>query len=351
DMSTTPPSRFATGMKSEHSLQSILLWSCINRIGLDSCWRHKNENRAPVTFLTTVDQNERMLPGPVYLSANVTAQTLEVFLRDVKALIEKMCQDLLSGESIEVDFGSIAIMQQAERVRDLQWNWIPLYVMIDKSVAELNTLLAVWPELIVRVCQFHVIQAILRWDRDQDTGSARPKLSRPSRDKLLHAVRELQRCRSDDQWETEVERFRSRIASFADARTTTIIMQYFERNWFIPLWRDLWTDIGLPSGRNRDTISTNNWTERAFKTFDQIFLENRANKSAYRLVLIIANKWFSYYENWQLDTKKVDRRAFKITEHGHRLWNSGGAIIPGPRNSSGQRTWRVANVRAMVASE
>ncbi|KAF8191828.1 hypothetical protein K438DRAFT_1830134 [Mycena galopus ATCC 62051] len=56
-------------------------------------------------------------------------------------------------------------------------------------------------------------------------------------------------------------------------------MQYFERNWFIPLWRDSWTDIGLPSGRNRDLISTNNWTERAFKTFDQIFLEKRANKS------------------------------------------------------------------------
>jgi hypothetical protein len=43
---------------------------------------------------------------------------------------------------------------------------------------------------------------------------------------------------------------------------------------------DLWTDIGLPEGRNRDGIlSTNNWTERAFKTFDQIFLGGRANKS------------------------------------------------------------------------
>jgi len=43
---------------------------------------------------------------------------------------------------------------------------------------------------------------------------------------------------------------------------------------------DLWTDIGLPSGENREKmLSTNNWTERAFKTFDQVFLESRANKS------------------------------------------------------------------------
>ncbi|KAJ7794124.1 hypothetical protein B0H13DRAFT_1935297 [Mycena leptocephala] len=44
--------------------------------------------------------------------------------------------------------------------------------------------------------------------------------------------------------------------TFSDASTTATIMQYFERNWFIPLWRDSWTDIGLPGGRNRDTIST-----------------------------------------------------------------------------------------------
>ncbi|KAJ6596621.1 hypothetical protein B0H10DRAFT_2088574 [Mycena sp. CBHHK59/15] len=111
---------------------------------------------------------------------------------------------------------------------------------------------------------------------------------------------------------------------------------------------DLWTDIGLPHGHNRDKISTNNWTERAFKTFDQIFLENRANKSVYRLVMIIANEWFAYYQNWQVDSKKVDRQAFKISERGHRLWNSGAAIIPMPNDGSGRQVWRVANTRAVL---
>jgi len=44
-----------------------------------------------------------------------------------------------------------------------------------------------------------------------------------------------------------------------------------------------WTDMGLPAGANRDgMLSTNNWTERAFKTFNQVFLGNRSNKSYVR---------------------------------------------------------------------
>lgn len=43
---------------------------------------------------------------------------------------------------------------------------------------------------------------------------------------------------------------------------------------------DYWTDMGLPEGQNRKRmLSTNNWTERAFKTFNQVFLGNRTNKS------------------------------------------------------------------------
>lgn len=41
----------------------------------------------------------------------------------------------------------------------------------------------------------------------------------------------------------------------------------------------MWTDIGLPAGLNRDEMrNTNNWVERSFKTFDQLFLDCRANK-------------------------------------------------------------------------
>ena len=167
---------------------------------------------------------------------------------------------------------SAELMTAAKRVRDNKWNWIPLYVMIDKSLAELKAILAgmfcycteiasyrtnaliVWPGITVRLCQFHVIQAsisfplmlarvkpimqaIIRWDRDHETNAARPKLSRDSKDKLLHAVRELQRCCVAEDWAAEVEKFKTRIASFTDASTAHAIILYFERNWFIDLWR------------------------------------------------------------------------------------------------------------------
>ncbi|KAJ6608175.1 hypothetical protein B0H10DRAFT_1955638 [Mycena sp. CBHHK59/15] len=100
DYSTNPPSRFATGIKSVHALQSILLWAHIHGLGLDSCWRHKNENRAPVIFITTINQNG----CPVYVSANVTAETLEQFIRQVKELVENMARDLLNGNVFKVQY-------------------------------------------------------------------------------------------------------------------------------------------------------------------------------------------------------------------------------------------------------
>ncbi|KAJ7700157.1 hypothetical protein B0H17DRAFT_1048833 [Mycena rosella] len=76
-----------------------------------------------------------------------------------------------------------------------------------------------------------------------------------------------------------------------------------------------WTDMGLPPGSNRDgMLSINNWTERAFKTFNQVFLGNQNNKLIFRLVLILANEWFQYCQAWQ-PRKQLKR---------HQLWCSAG---------------------------
>ena len=77
------------------------------------------------------------------------------------------------------------------------------------------------------------------------------------------------------------------------------LREYFETNWFIPDWIRMcfydvdmrlgltrrrsgaatFTDIGLPADQTRDgPWNTNNWIERAFRTFDSVFLDNRDNK-------------------------------------------------------------------------
>lgn len=78
-----------------------------------------NENRAPVTFVTTVDDNGRMVPGgpiisrpaainlppilseigPVYISSDVTADTMALFLQDIKLLVEAEAEKIVNGGS------------------------------------------------------------------------------------------------------------------------------------------------------------------------------------------------------------------------------------------------------------
>lgn len=47
------------------ALEAAIMWS-ENGIAMDSSWRHKNENVAPLTFITTLDQYNKMIPGKAY---------------------------------------------------------------------------------------------------------------------------------------------------------------------------------------------------------------------------------------------------------------------------------------------
>lgn len=71
DYSTDPPSNFATGITNPYAVQALLLEGGENGAGLDECWRNMNQNRAPITLMTTINRNGRMLPGTYvgYLSS------------------------------------------------------------------------------------------------------------------------------------------------------------------------------------------------------------------------------------------------------------------------------------------
>ncbi|THU75909.1 hypothetical protein K435DRAFT_813920, partial [Dendrothele bispora CBS 962.96] len=97
--------------------QVLLLNSRERGIGFDSSYRNKNENRAPVTFITTVDHNRRMVPGPVFISGDVTAATLTHFLRDVKDLVEEMAEVLVEYPT-QVD---PALEAYAEKLVEEAW--------------------------------------------------------------------------------------------------------------------------------------------------------------------------------------------------------------------------------------
>ena len=210
---------------------------------------------------------------------------------------------------------------QKEAAHIVMKGWIPSHFMIDKSLAERNAILqgymdtqllyicwlchTVWPDAIIRVCQFHIIQAILRWVEERGHGESgklskktakRPKkhsghgkLSLPTgaMKEILVAFRWVQRCRNtpNDRWQQAQTIFEANLQwichSHNCADSLNVISKYFQDNWWCNEWRggpktvlvykaycwhnfcaDLCTDIGLPQGQTLDgTFNTNNWTE------------------------------------------------------------------------------------------
>jgi len=64
-------------------------------------------------------------------------------------------------------------------------------------------------------------------------------------------------------------------------------------------------------------LSTNNWTERAFKTFDQVFLESRANKSwvFFKMKDLKLDLIFKFIEHIDLYSS-LPMNGLSITENG-----------------------------------
>ncbi|KAG7085788.1 hypothetical protein E1B28_003329 [Marasmius oreades] len=232
------PYSFQVGIHCTYAIQSLLLYGSRNGVGLDSSWRNKNENRAPVTFLITSDFHKRLVPGPVYISADIKTDTLKLFLKTVKKNLENealaLVNDLHKLDSALAPFSS-DLIQQAQAVVN-QKSWDPLFFMIDKSKAEKNALQQVWSKVSIRLCQFHVIQALLRWEVDNVTDSSKPKLSRIQKFKLCWAFRELQRASDENEWLQMKKVFEARVASISPSQASLII-QYFEVNWFSQYWR------------------------------------------------------------------------------------------------------------------
>ncbi|KAJ7183847.1 hypothetical protein C8R46DRAFT_1308972 [Mycena filopes] len=173
--------------------------------------------------------------------------------------------------------------------------------------------------MFIRLCQFHVIQAILRWDSDGGKAGIGFKLSLDLKFEICVLFRTLQRCRTWESWPLAKQTFHEGLKSLlGDVEETSLdagelseaddksvkaapkksvpqtkaakaaglscfeaVKAYFDTNWFNKRWIAHFTDIGMPSDQSRDGVwNTNNWSETAFKQFNTIFLDNKHNKRA-----------------------------------------------------------------------
>ncbi|KAE8238832.1 hypothetical protein A4X13_0g8360 [Tilletia indica] len=194
--------RFSIGVKSSWSFANLIRHHG-NAVFLDSSWRNKNENRAPLTFVATTNAAGHMVPCAcaAYLSADATTSSFEHLLASLEEEVlkeaEKICEESINDPNLDPDD---ILYVNAAKIQE-QGTWHPAVVMIDKCRAELNALQSVWPETQVRLCQFHILQAICRWDTDAKAGSQKPPgINRKDKPGICAAFREAQRCGNMDDW-------------------------------------------------------------------------------------------------------------------------------------------------------
>ena len=56
-------SQFTCALVDDFSLENMILHGTRDGMAADTSWRNKSENRAAVTFLIAVDENEHLVPG------------------------------------------------------------------------------------------------------------------------------------------------------------------------------------------------------------------------------------------------------------------------------------------------
>jgi hypothetical protein len=74
-------------------------------------------------------------------------------------------------------------------------------------LSSIITLHAVFPDSNIIVCQFHIVQAIIRFDGDDGRVTGGPKIPYALKYHMLRFFREAQRCRIREQWEAYEVRF------------------------------------------------------------------------------------------------------------------------------------------------
>ncbi|CAD6963006.1 unnamed protein product, partial [Tilletia laevis] len=138
---TSTRKQFSVGIKSSWSIQNLIRWQG-HTVCLDSSWRNKNENRAPLTFVTTTNAASHMVPCAAFLSADITSASLQHLLEaledEVLAEARAIC-DKDDQKSLRKQTEVKVLVMNARKIVEAG-SWRPASVMIDKCRAEFNAL-------------------------------------------------------------------------------------------------------------------------------------------------------------------------------------------------------------------
>ncbi|KAJ7129873.1 hypothetical protein C8R43DRAFT_957352 [Mycena crocata] len=373
-------SEFSVGLTDDYSLDNAITYSLERGLGSNQCWQHKSQNRAALSLLCTVDEGGHMVPGehllysvpptlclhhitPValYISANTKRETILCFLVGTNGKVVSRAEaivadpDIISTRNRSPEIIA-TILENARAI--VEHGWRMANIMMDKHWP---SLLAVKDfmrlhnlELYIRICQFHVVFAIFKWEWQDGRKGLSVVIGIELKFRIIVLFRRVQRARTSEQFEqlkaTFLVDLRRLIVGDEDEedppqtqksqgkgkggtqrgkpRTAAVklnmydaVCDYFQKKLH-------YTDIGMPANQSRDgTWNTNNFTESAFKTFDSVFLDNRQNKRIDRLAAVILNDFLPYYQYWRPKDRNPPKDIIEMHFNAYTLWDRGAVTV------------------------
>ncbi|ORY35080.1 hypothetical protein BCR39DRAFT_556578 [Naematelia encephala] len=350
--------RFECVIASPFSLVTAILQVFRKGMYMDSSWRNKNAFRCPLTLLVTINEYHRMIPVAAMVSNYADEEAYSFFLSAIKKAIVKLAREIIEDRvKIKID-GVTASQLKAACNAVIEDGLLPAFAMIDGDDAERRAIEHEFPDTPIRVCQFHFMQACRSRARRVFSQSAEREVLASS---FLEALRRCQRCPSSASWALYYHNLEDEVNELAqdDGEAWEEFDRYLKKEWFSDRWRPYLIDYGLPPHVSRDgPWSTNNYSEAAFRTFDRVFLGCRANKRLDRLIAILVNAYFPFYENvpqlesrpsaeleraifgglhrWEVDCVRPCPRDNVPPQHRRKFVGTVYCVLP-PRRDQGKR--------------
>ncbi|KAJ7624860.1 hypothetical protein FB45DRAFT_1030980 [Roridomyces roridus] len=378
-------SKFTLGLTDEYSLDSGIAFSIgpNGGLGSDQSWRHKSQNRAAMSLLTTIDEEGHMVPVSVFLSAKANTETILSFLCGTHDKIVTRAQAIIQNpETVSTLNRPDEIVATIRRnaITIVAEGWQIRRIMIDKHYPSLRAIQAFIAKynlkgVSIRLCQFHVVDTILIWQWADGNKGLAVKIPQRLKIQIIFLFRFVQRARTRDEFDTLsgdfLEAVRGIIMSAVGSeddededegsdgdgdqspppttaqgnkpriqltRATAQAMcdaveDYFTQNWFVDDWIECYTDIGLPPNQGRDRgWNTNNWTESAYKTFDNVILQARQNKRIDRLAVLILHDFLPHYQYWRPRDRPQPQHIVQTHLNAYEIWDRGLVIEKRPKS-------------------
>ncbi|KAJ6566654.1 hypothetical protein B0H19DRAFT_1257849 [Mycena capillaripes] len=345
-----------------------------------------NENRAATTALCTANEGGHMMPGAYLISANIQTGTICDFFLETVRKVEARAKEVVADKSKIQHEDPETRERIYQRCQEIDKNGFLFQLMqMDKSRSQYNGIvealkaLGIYDKVFLCLCQFHVVQAILRFDANNGSHGLAFAIPFSVRFKILVLFRALQRCRSWDHWDQAKIDFHTglvellgdadqaslaavaeaeersadsaedvaQIASDVDAASLAVgtaksrrppqprskkakesgktcletVQDYFNKNWFIEPWIPMYTDIGMPSDQSHDgPWNTNNVAETGFKQFNTVFLDNKHNKRLDRLASTILNEHLKFFRYFSTPDRPTPRAIVELNLAANRIW-------------------------------